>query len=118
VSELKACPFCGGEAETLYGGVAKMALTRPIPKQAMPIVELIRWWVPKPKRRPVPYFYTGICLRFKGKCPMGLLPFAEGNAPFKSSQCGGAPTSYIGRFAAWWDEQSDPKAAMDAVWNG
>lgn len=107
---------------------SKKGLTRPVPAEAMPIIELLRRDVRRPQHLPV-----GNPLRFdmalvkrmsiSGRgadvdnmgwsCPMGLHPEARGrDEPY------GLPFGDAGEaLGDWWDEQTDAKAAVDAVWN-
>ena len=90
-----------------------MPLTRPIPPEAMPVVERIRREVPRPERLPWPDDDNDGLLRFYGQprwplagcTPSGLLPEATSPAPCE-----------IGPLDFWWDEQTDPVAATDALW--
>ncbi len=96
-----------------------MSLTRPIPKTAMPIVEVLRRDVPRPKELPKCGDYVLHLLRWeKSYCPMGLHPRANSKAPyFNINDFPSYPKiRAIQRFANWWDDQTDPRAAMDAVW--
>lgn len=92
-------------------------LTRPIPPEAMPVVEEIRSGVP---RAGMPNF-GGFAFRFgKSKaCPMGLHPEAKSICPVDYREFGClCSTEAVIAFGDWWDEQTDAKAAVDAVWGG
>lgn len=108
-----------------------MALTRPIPKEARLMVDLIRKDVPKPKVLPS---YNRDSLGWwsdKQKyCPMGLHPKSEQacpEGPF-SFDANWKDTMYrdhgaeifrkaVVEFGTWWDEQTDAGAAIEAVWS-
>lgn len=99
-----------------------MTLTKKIPKAALGVLRIIRKEVPRPKELPVGLEVADRReLRFKRqgyKCPMGFIPGTNESAPCASSDF---PDRRIGnkgieRFAHWWDEQDDARAAMDAVW--
>jgi len=121
-----------------------MSLTKPIPKQAMEAVEFIRWWVPKPKRLPEPFKRTlddrpllrwpmstaktivALMPWWYGECcPLGLCPTALAGAPSGASSAGMISDGdrafrrvdkSVHSFIHWWDQQNDPKAAVEAVW--
>jgi hypothetical protein len=92
-------------------------LTRPIPKEALPVVELLRKDVPRPSE--LPQITWGLCkLRFSNDCSaMGLHPESFGGDPYDQITFS-LSVSYkeIKAFRRWWDEQTDPQAAVDAVW--
>ncbi len=103
-----------------------MPLTKPIPKGAMPVVEILRCDVPRPKELPttireakqlrwlVKHHSTG----FLGCCPMGLHPQSTMRVPTMRLQFRvlGATKRAIRSFFCWWDTQTDAQAATDAVW--
>lgn len=96
-----------------------MPLTRPIPPEAMPVVWVLRSDVRRPHDLPLAYAREPLRFKVPGGtcCPMGLHRKARSLAPTTAQLF---PTG-VGRFAVrsfgwWWDEQSDPIAAMDAVW--
>lgn len=105
-----------------------MSLTRPIPKLAMKVVEEIRAMVPKPKDLPVLCEFLSVgnwhALRFlfdDGNircCPMGLHPKSKCANPFLSENFadGSFPSHEIVSYYAWWDNQTDAQAAVDAQW--
>jgi hypothetical protein len=85
-----------------------MGLTRPIPKAAMPVVRILRRDVPRPKK---------IAFRWSVRCPLGLHPKAISLTPvdrvgFPPCQSNWAITA----FYLWWDDQTDAKAAVNAMW--
>lgn len=88
-----------------------MSLTRPVPNVCRFIVDAIRRKVPRPHNSPNFVKYS---LRFGSYCPMGLLPGSPDVAPIKGF--GRFGTCSVEAFADWWDEQTDAKAATDAVW--
>lgn len=109
-----------------------MSLTRPIPTHAKDIVEFIRWWVPKPKTPPrMVHRMAGLGARYlrfgiKCKCPLGFSPLATEAAPGYPDACGlceypsnewGKLVFKVSSFTNWWDEQTDAKAAVEAVWS-
>jgi hypothetical protein len=99
-------------------------LTRPIPDAAVPVLELLRRDVP----RPDPGNLNGTVLRWfmftrtgMGQyCdPLGLHPNAVCGTPRIPDALPGVPVlrrEMMQAFADWWDEQTDPQAAVDAVW--
>ena len=94
-----------------------MPLTRPIPEDAMPVVEIIRREVPRPRELPVSRSNVGDLLRFGTACPMGLCPKAETPTPAGQDTFGyDVKLHEIWAFFDWWDNESDPQAAVDAVW--
>ena len=95
-----------------------MPLTRPIPPEAMPIIEIIRRDVSRPTEPPRIYSRR---LRWKTPrgwaCLLGLHTECEWPDPrhagsFKPLVDGPAFYAAID----WFDEQDDPEAATDAVW--
>ena len=97
-----------------------MSLTRPIPKAAMPVVEVLRRDVPRPINLPMPHFHqtTEFYLRWGGHCPMGLHLKSTDATPAKRKQfaAGCCPAKSVESFGEWWDLQDNAQAAMDAVW--
>lgn len=107
-----------------------VALTRPIPEEAMPVVQLIRERVKRPEDLPElvqPFASCRSVLRFvRGNgavrvCPMGLdktaiMPLPTDAycfsicSPFRNSDVG------VRHCGLWWDEQQNAQAAVDAVW--
>lgn len=99
------------------------SLTRPLPPEAVPIVRIIRYGVPRPVELPLPRLLNGKLLRWRRRreglcCPMGLLSCARLPTPVDPEFCGiygfGRATM---SFAAWWDSCRDPAAAVAAVWD-
>lgn len=93
---------------------------RAIPKAALPVVEIIRRDVPRPEELPTLGF-ENVVLRWrnkKTKCPMGLPDASTAVAPaVGTSFAGGVCTdTAVKAFGVWWDQQTDPQAAVDAVW--
>ena len=104
-----------------------MGITRKIPLDAKPIVEMLRRDVERPRSLPV-FLDTGsrslVWFIDDGDghvdcaCPMGLHPKATNHMPtswehFFGWEC---ESRAIRAFARWWDEQTDRRAAVDAVW--
>lgn len=105
----------------------KKGLTRPIPKDAESVVEILRRDVERPSFLPVgnPLRFDMVLVKRKTltkrvidgnglgwSCPMGLHPDANG----RDEPCG-IPFGDAGEiFSAWWDEQEDAEAATKAVW--
>jgi len=88
----------------------------PIPDDAMPVVEILRRDVPKPKDLPKPT-RNDCWLRFcNGYCPMGLHSEALTPAPMNNSEFPLATDDSRRVFEYFWDNQTDPQAAVDAVW--
>lgn len=104
--------------------------TTPFPEAARPMLELIRRHAPRPGTLPKPGRSNGRELSFPWPkyqnkdsccCPMGLLPAAKvpnpsGKASFEHGLVDAIPNRAITNFGAWWDAQTDAKAAMDFVW--
>jgi hypothetical protein len=101
---------------------------KPIPAEAMPVVEIIRREVPRPSVLPVRLKET---LRWKINndyyCPMGLCPKALRPVPMgpfsfgydESRSTGSAsPFLHTDAFMCWWDRllEKDAAEAVDAIW--
>jgi len=101
---------------------------KPIPEEAMPVVEIIRREVPRPAELPVRLKET---LRWKINneyyCPMGLCPKAirpTPSGPFSFGYDESANTTsenrflYTDAFMGWWDWllPKDAAEAVDAIW--
>ena len=101
-------------------------LTREIPPEAMPVVEILRRDVPRPEELPGdkwpslswPSPYWRRCSRLGVCCPMGLHPKSLFNAPNDASVFADGETTddAVDSFGKWWDEQTDPQAAVDSIW--
>jgi len=99
---------------------------KPIPVEAMPVVEVIRRDVERPGELPVPRDPEGL-LRWDGeedgscRCPMGLHPKARNDQPISSwgfiGKMGWEQGAIL-KFAYWWDrlEEGEAKEAVTAVW--
>ena len=97
-----------------------MSLTRPIPEAARPVVKILRRDVQRPRELPI------VCrnmthLRWPHRamsCPMGLHPKSSCSSPELTEDFAyhRTPQEGVEEFANWWDAQTDPQAAMDAVW--
>ena len=99
----------------------------PIPLDAMPIVEILRRDVPRPKELPRMCF--GVARWRKGMygededfCPMGLHERSTDHAPYIGENFAGGvcTTDQVEAFFKWWDEITEPEnipEAMDAVWS-
>lgn len=107
-----------------------MSLTRPIPIEAWPVVEVLRRDVPRPEPSAFVLGFLGRCtpcLRDRtGRCPMGMHPTVSKGVRtptrhrhFESGGPLGDPAkeSAIDAFFRFWDQQSDPEAAVAAVWD-
>ena len=94
-------------------------LTRPIPPEALAVVEILRRDVPRPKTLPLPA-YRGQQLRWEnGCCAMGLAPNAVAHCPTSKYGFGYADELQDGvatKFYIWFDEQTDAQATVDAIW--
>ena len=101
-----------------------------IPELALPVVEILRRDVKRPRALPIvdrgstntpPGFPRW---HFKDrripKCPMGLHPLALSPTPTnkKNFPVKGCATANIRAFFRWWDDQTKPKEAREAVWPG
>lgn len=98
-----------------------MIYTTPIPKGAMPAVEMIRRHIPRPDRLPralIPWERHTLRFGKDCRCPIGLLPESEFRAPSatQAAQLLGIEYSPAAFFIEWWDKQVDPKGAVDALW--
>ena len=100
-----------------------MPLTKRVPKGAKRVIAHIRDLVRKPSELPKSAVLTGILLHWMYKaintCPLGLLPGAVGR-PDRTDNLG-PKSRHLGNreieiFFRWWDTQTDPKAAVRAVW--
>lgn len=101
-----------------------------IPKSAMPVAEYIRENVPRPKELPAKHWPDGAFCFIQyhkvefavtgGKCPMGLLPEAKEPWPCEPKDFHPRPIGFTKRavssFGRWWDSQTDPQDAVDAIW--
>ncbi len=111
-----------------------MALTKPLPEDAMPVIKVIRRDIPRPDwkkfhgndsggtalrirfNHPNPKIGLRIC------CPMGMHEKASNNCPQTDVEFLGDAWKEVmgwgtvGTFYRWWDEQKDPEAAVQAVW--
>ena len=96
-----------------------------IPVAAMPVVEILRRDVKKPRALP----RSGIqqmmqivaCLRWEsGKCPMGLHSLSNSRCPFAAWEFAGGAchNDAVHAFAEWWDlvPGDQANAAVDAIW--
>src|SRR5579885_209511 len=96
---------------------------KPIPKRAMPVVEVLRRDVERPDSLPV-YRSDYRALRWPWVqfvvCPMGLHARSSHFTPYKASEFSGGECkeSAIRAFLRWWDEleERDARAAIDAIW--
>lgn len=104
----------------------KKGLTRPMDSASERVAEILRRDVTKPGHLPVgnPLRFDGVYVKRRSSygrvadvdggwpCPMGLHPESRG----RDEPCG-IPFGPDGEaFSAWWDEQEDAQAAVDAVW--
>ena len=97
----------------------------PIPFDAMPVVEILRRDVPRPKE--LPQMYGGVVRWRNGSaydaedyCPMGLHEHSDSPDPENGPGFanGALTTRHVKAFYKWWDEITEPDIpeAMDAVW--
>lgn len=88
-----------------------------IPKEAMPVVRVLRRDVPRPKKMPVGGSW---CKRDRFYCPMGLHPESDVPAPSDYVCFAGGCCSQkaVDAFFMWWDglENDEYAAAVDVVW--
>lgn len=100
-------------------------LKRPIPTEAMPVVEVLRRDVPRPDALPTPRLIVAgsaaTLLRWGGdncpeQCPMGLHPLARVATPSNQHHFPPCNDSEITAFYHWFDCETDPEAVMDAIW--
>ena len=102
---------------------------KPIPNEAMPVVEILRRDVPRPKELPViNHSDLGDCLRWDGAyCPMGLHPKCTHAAPGMSSSfftmnegkyMFREQSLAFHKFLWWWDglQTQDAQQAVNAIW--
>jgi hypothetical protein len=99
-----------------------MPLTREIPEAAMPVLEVLRNDVPRPKTLPSAKYES---MRWTEDdrwgsacelCPMGMHPNAISPIPHNCSDFPDATSEAIEAFYNWFDEQKDAQAAVDAIW--
>ena len=104
-----------------------MPLTRPIPPEAMPVVEVLRRDVPRPAELPKPLSYIsdgslrwsverdGVCVLC---CPEGLHRESSHCIPETRREFAGGKCSSksVQAFEDWWDEQESAAEAVEAVW--
>lgn len=100
----------------------------PIPEAALPVAEILRRDVPRPKTLPImtTLFRTTEALRWipkggvAGVCPMGrhqdarsLAPTCAAGFPFPTVR-----DAHVEAFGDWWDSLTleQAPAAMDAIW--
>ncbi len=96
-------------------------LTRPIPQDAMPVVTILRRDVERPKDLPEALGLNGRGLRWvddSETCPMGFHDQSTFWLPDDCTEFAGGICSNdsVGEFSDWWDMQTDPQAAVNAVW--
>ena len=104
-------------------------MIQPIPKAAMPVVNVLRRDVKRPRKLPsyfVPPESLVRALRWRMKlpssgclaCPMGLHPLATNSAPGSRASFPVASNRAVRKFGTWWDsiERDDRRAAVDAIW--
>ena len=103
---------------------------KPCPPEAMPVVEILRRDVPRPKRLPkirkIPVSIVGPDvhrLRWKDcLCPLALHPRLHGHSPMceEAEQAfdSALPARVFFAFMRWWDKltEADAKAAVDFIW--
>lgn len=89
--------------------------------EALPVLWRIRRDVPRPGVLPKPcqLEFSNGTLRWNNCCPMGLHPKSKQSCPTegRSFADGSYPDIAVYKFATWWDSQTDPKEAVDAIWN-
>lgn len=114
-----------------------MPLTRKMPEAAYPTADAIRDAVPRPTEMPKSVEPDGTRMRWPARvrsvsagrtngncCPIGLHPLTGGGCsmvvpiPTEGFITKFSPYTVPGGhpFWEWWDEQTDHRAAMDAVW--
>jgi hypothetical protein len=111
---------------------------KPIPEEAMPVVEIIRREAEKPTDLPLPVLGMNAFphirehLRWKKDkeyfCPMGLCPKAKRPEPVGPCSFGYEVELFLGpkdnyfentdAFISWWDSllKKDAAEAVDAIW--
>lgn len=88
-----------------------MPLTREPTKAVLKVAAWIRSQVPRPKRKPKPLPGLTRYLRWDRDSPFEACLPAEAT-PQRPPLLPWA----IMRFWEWWDDQTDPVAAMDVIW--
>lgn len=95
---------------------------KPIPDKAMPVVELLRSHVPRPKLTDLVDDCPWL-LRFKKEkngshcCPMGLVDWTQQAIPVCSKDFGEmASDEAVYHFFTWWDAQHNGEWAINQVW--
>ena len=97
---------------------------KPIPIEAMPVVEVLRRDVPRPDESPIEYMYADGALRWMidghGCCPMGLHPKSRKHTPgsYFNFADGSCTQVAVKSFWRWWDSLGieDALEGMDAIW--
>jgi len=91
-----------------------------MPKTAKKAADYIRETVKRPKRMPKEDLFGK--LRWRGKCPLGLLKETADGTPGNLSEFKTRPDELTNKnikaFYGWWDGLSveDTAEAMDAIW--
>lgn len=100
--------------------IQKDQAMKPIPIEAMPVVEVLRRDVERPGYLPMTTRGVTGLRWIGGCCPMGLHPKSTEKAPgegctFAGGICHPFAVTY---FHGWWDYiiTDDAPAAMDAIW--
>ena len=95
-----------------------MPLTRQIPSEAQPVVDVLRRDVPRPTKLPRPAVKWGECLRWGPCCAAGLHLRSRKPVPYHAWEwCDDEITDRcFMSFWKWHDEQTDPAALVDAIW--
>ncbi len=102
----------------------------PIPKEAMPVVKILRSEVHRPQKLPKKsprlerlrwYLKKEAYDNLNGFCPMGLHLLATDARPesakgFLDGEDGRITDCAVESFFRWWDRERDPRKAVDAVW--
>jgi len=91
-----------------------------IPKQAQPIADYIRERTIRPSMEQIVSGYCNLRIGAAQCCPMGLLEIATHPRPFERHHFRWLPSGFtkksIRAFGKWWDSQTDPQSAMNAIW--
>jgi hypothetical protein len=95
-----------------------------IPNEALPIVEILRRDVVRPRHLPTIINFALRWLDYsrspvQSRCPLGLHKDSQKMCPWKIEQFAGGickDRKAFASFMAWWDRQRDAVYASDQIW--
>lgn len=97
-----------------------MPLTRPIPPEAMPVVEVLRRETKRPKQ--LPHFTVGYrhnsLVWTRRRCEVCAMGLRKGSEPMPTNrrEFGACTDAAVVSFGEWFDEQDDAEAAVNEIW--